>query len=99
VVVTLAGRGFVVGVDGEAIGRAVVVLGGGRTKQEDPVDPAVGVLMEARIGDDIEPGQTVARVRCRDEQSGRAAARLVAEALSLGETPVAPPPLVHEVLR
>jgi thymidine phosphorylase len=99
VAVTLAGRGFVVGVDAEAIGRAVVVLGGGRRKQEDTVDPAVGVLMEARIGDAIEPGRVVARVRCRDEESGLTAAHLVAEALSLGETPIAPPPLVHEVLR
>jgi pyrimidine-nucleoside phosphorylase len=99
-VVALAGRrGRIVAIDAEAIGQAVVVLGGGRRRKEDAVDPLVGILMDARVGDEVDADQPVARVRCRDADAGRAAADLVARALAVGAGPAVVPPLVHEVIR
>ncbi len=99
-VVAVAGRtGQVTAVDAEAIGLAVVQLGGGRRRKEDAVDPLVGVFMEVRVGDEVAPDRPVARVRCRDAASGRTAADRVAGALSVGPGPAVVPPLVHEVMR
>jgi pyrimidine-nucleoside phosphorylase len=99
-VVATAGRpGQVTAVNAEAIGQAVVLLGGGRRRKEDTVDPLVGVLMEVRVGDDVEADHVVARVRCRDTESGRAAANMIAAALTVGPGPAIVPPLVHEVMR
>jgi len=39
------------------IGAAVVVLGGGREKKEDSVDPAVGLVFHKRIGDRVARGE------------------------------------------
>ncbi|MFP6631290.1 MAG: thymidine phosphorylase [Planctomycetota bacterium] len=54
----LASRsGYVSAIDGEALGYAVIALGGGRRSLEDTVDPSVGLQMRVCLGDEIEEGQ------------------------------------------
>ena len=57
--------GYVSAVDTMAIGNAMCVLGGGRTKAEDSIDHAVGFASDLKIGDRLEPGQPLAAVYCR----------------------------------
>ena len=45
--------GFVTAVNAELVGRASVVLGAGRDRVEDPVDPAVGIMVIAKPGDEV----------------------------------------------
>jgi thymidine phosphorylase len=44
-------RGFVASVEPRAIGRAIIDMGGGRSKMEDVVDPSVGLVITAKPGD------------------------------------------------
>ncbi len=91
--------GYVQAIDAAAIGMAVVDLGGGREKKGDPIDPAVGVIMRARIGDRVEAGQPLCEIHADDgERLAQARARL-ASAFTIGPEPVEPPPLIHQVLR
>ena len=53
VAVTPEGAGRVSAIDTRAVGLAVVTLGGGRTRPQDPVDPAVGLTALAEIGADV----------------------------------------------
>jgi pyrimidine-nucleoside phosphorylase len=89
--------GFVVAVDAEAVGRAVVLLGGGRQKKEDRIDPSVGVEVLVRLGDAVAEGETLALAHGRGDL-GAALAELQ-RAYVIGDAPVAPPALVQEVLR
>jgi pyrimidine-nucleoside phosphorylase len=89
--------GNLASVDAQAVGTAVVVLGGGRRKTEDKVDPAVGIEVLVRIGDRIERGQPLARIHHRGDPA-EAEARLAA-AFVLDDRPHTAPPLVHEILR
>lgn len=85
--------GIVGAIDTEALGYAVIELGGGRKQQGDPIDPSVGFEMLVRIGDPVEADQPLVRLFAGDR--GRdAAARLVEGAVTLGDEPVAPGPLV-----
>jgi pyrimidine-nucleoside phosphorylase len=61
-VVEAASSGFVAAIDTQAIGRAVIELGGGRKQLNDAVDHSVGIEMLVKIGDSIERGQPLARV-------------------------------------
>ncbi len=92
--------GVIVAVDAEDIGNAVVVLGGGRRKKEDSVDPAVGVSVRARLGERVQAGQPIALVHHRGGALAEHAARLVAGAYHVDPeaAPRAPAPLVHEVV-
>ena len=91
--------GFVTSIDTEAIGLASVALGAGRARVEDRVDPAVGILVHAKLGDRVERGQPIATLLHGEagEAPDRVADR-VSAAYVIG--PAAPPlrPLVLETL-
>lgn len=97
--VMLADRdGIVSQVDALTIGRAAFQLGAGRRRASDPVDAGVGLLVHARPGMAVAPGQPMVTILHRDGRALEAARALVAEAISIGEEPVSEMPLVHEVI-
>jgi pyrimidine-nucleoside phosphorylase len=70
--------GVVAQVEPRAIGRGITAMGGGRTKVEDTVDPAVGFVITARPGDVVRVGEPLATIFARDTagvEAGRAALR------------------------
>ena len=94
----LAPRGGVVqAIDTEALGYAVIELGGGRKQQGDPLDYSVGLEMHARLGDRVEAGDPLLRLFIGD-RGAEAAATLAARAVTIGDGPAEAPPLVVERL-
>ncbi|MGI8978526.1 MAG: thymidine phosphorylase [Pirellulaceae bacterium] len=87
--------GFLAGVDAEAIGYAIIELGGGRKKLGQPIDPAVGIEMLVRIGDHIERDQPLFRVFARPAKQEESRYQLLS---TLTITPAAtkPMPLIVE---
>ncbi len=89
--------GYVSELDGEALGMAVVGLGGGRMHETDEVNPAVGLAQVVRLGDAVKRGQPLAMVHAARSDAADAAARAVQDAIIL--QPRAPrdlPVLIHE---
>jgi pyrimidine-nucleoside phosphorylase len=82
--------GFLIALDAELVGRSSVALGAGRDRVQDPVDPAVGIMVLARPGDRVEAGDGILELRFRDRARLAAAEALAARAIVIGE---APPPL------
>jgi thymidine phosphorylase len=78
------------------VGLAVVALGGGRTRPQDPVDHAVGLTDLAGVGAVIDRERPLAIVHARSEAAAEAAARAVRAAYELGEEEPASGPLVLE---
>jgi pyrimidine-nucleoside phosphorylase len=87
--------GFLAAVEAEEIGRAAVDLGAGRRRKGDPVDPAVGIVFDPKVGDRMEGGQPIGAIHARDEEAATAAGRRVLAALSVSDGPALAPPLVH----
>ena len=87
--------GTVAAVDAEAIGRASADLGAGRRRKGEQVDPAVGLVLRAKIGDRIARGEVVGQVHARDEASADAASAATLEALTLVEGEIERPDLIH----
>ncbi len=93
-----AQAGIVETIDARAVGLAVVTLGGGRTRPEDAVDPAVGFTQLARLRDEIGTGgsaRPLGVVHARSEAHAEAAARLLQQAYRLGAGAAPVPPLIH----
>jgi pyrimidine-nucleoside phosphorylase len=86
-VVTADRAGTVVRVDAELVGRASVALGAGRDRVEDPVDPAVGILIAAKPGDAVRAGDPLLELHYRDRARLEAAAALVRAAVAIGDEP------------
>lgn len=94
-----AARGGVVHrVEPRIIGRAIIDLGGGRTRVEDEVDPAVGIVLHVRPGSRVERGQPIATVHARDDDGRKAAEAALRQAIVLGEgVPQRRPLISHRV--
>jgi pyrimidine-nucleoside phosphorylase len=78
------------------VGRAITTLGGGRTKVEDVVDPAVGILVHAKPGRKVTRGETLVTILARDVASADVARLAVTRGIAVGDS--APPrrPLVSD---
>jgi thymidine phosphorylase len=78
------------------IGVAVVALGGGRSRPQDPVDHAVGLTELAGIGESVEFERPLAIVHARSEAAAESAARIVRRSYAIGDEQVNRGPLVLE---
>ena len=91
--------GFIARVDTAEIGRAVAGIGGGRARVEDTIDPAVGFLAAAKIGDQLAAGQPLGLLYVRTaEQATEATARIQAAYVLTDEPTPARPALIKEVI-
>ncbi|MDR0993171.1 MAG: thymidine phosphorylase [Verrucomicrobiota bacterium] len=90
--------GTLAGVDAESIGRAVLVLGGGRQKTDDRIDYAVGTSELAKIGEHVEAGQPLVRVHANSEEKLAQAMAYIEKAFTLAdESTAAPTPIVARI--
>jgi pyrimidine-nucleoside phosphorylase len=77
--------GVVQRVDPRVIGRAVVQLGGGRTKVEDVVDPTVGFVITVKPGDKVLAGEPIASVFAKDPAGIKLGFDALAHAIVIGD--------------
>ena len=84
--------GYVARFGALGVGRAALLLGAGREKKGDKVDPGVGVEVLVKAGDEVEEGQLVARLY--GDRNVERAEELVLKALEISETPVERPPVI-----
>ncbi|MEA2698835.1 MAG: pyrimidine-nucleoside phosphorylase, partial [Myxococcales bacterium] len=92
-------RGRLVRLDAGLIGRAATLLGAGRLRKEDRVDPGVGITFHAKQGDPLERGQPIATVHYGQETRLQSARPLLEQAITIADTkPRRSPPLVLERL-
>ena len=93
-IVAASRAGFVTAVDAALVGRASVALGAGRDRVDDPVDPAVGIMVAAKPGDAVRAGAPVLELHFRDRTRLEAAIRLTSQAITIGDERPAPRPLI-----
>jgi pyrimidine-nucleoside phosphorylase len=86
--------GFVTAIDALEIGLAAVAIGAGRTRADQAVDPAVGILLDAKPGARVARGAPVARVFVRTASDADKVADRVRAAFAIGDEAAAPMPLV-----
>ena len=72
-------NGIVKELKAEEVGKLSVLLGGGRIRKEDKIDPSVGITLIKKIGDKIEKGDTVAYIHANDEKKGKEAVQRLKE--------------------
>ncbi|HEU5452275.1 MAG TPA: thymidine phosphorylase [Terriglobales bacterium] len=91
--------GFVTSIMCEQIGTACVVLGGGREKKEDAVDPAVGLVLNKKVGDPVTIGESLVTVHYNSEARLNEARELIETAYKFDSAAAEEKkPLVLEVI-
>lgn len=87
--------GWLVRIDTEQLGWAVIEMGGGRRLVTDTIDHAVALEFLVRLGDQVEQGQPLVNVIAAPKAVLRAQRHLAA-AFEIGDQPVVRPKLVVE---
>lgn len=97
--VTTSKAGYVASMQCEQIGTACVILGGGRERKEDSVDPAVGIVLHKKVGDRVAAGEPLATIHYNSDARAESAEQLLAESFKISEAdPTSKRPLVHSVI-
>ncbi len=79
--------GHISAINGEALGLAVVGMGGGRRVETDRIDPGVGLEQVVTLGAQVNRGDPLCVLHARDEDSAEATARAVLAAITIGAAP------------
>jgi len=85
-------------IDAGAVGRAATVLGAGRLRKEDRVDPAVGITLHHKAGERVARGQPLATLWYGDGPRRDAALPLLRAAFTIGAGQPRRTPLVLETI-
>ncbi|AZO52997.1 MULTISPECIES: thymidine phosphorylase [unclassified Mesorhizobium] len=92
-------EGFVTNIATRDIGLAVVGLGGGRTRPDDKIDPAVGITRLLPIGAEVAAGDALALIHARSPSDAEAAAAAVLSAYAIGASkPSADKSVIRRIL-
>ncbi len=76
-------RGAIKRMDAEAIGRASVLLGGGRQKADDAIDFSVGFSAIKKTGETVKKGEPLMFVHARDDESFSTIEKLLKSAVTI----------------
>lgn len=96
--ITTSRGGYVSAIDAELIGQASSRIGAGRNTKEDTIDPAVGVILEVKVGQKIDSGSILCRIYYTSEENLETAAELVEDAFKISQQPVDERDLILEVV-
>jgi pyrimidine-nucleoside phosphorylase len=80
--------GYVTSINAEDIGTASNMIGAGRDKKEDSIDPAVGIILEVKTGEKVDAGSVLCRLYYTKEDRVDEAAEMVEDAFRIsGQKP------------
>jgi pyrimidine-nucleoside phosphorylase/thymidine phosphorylase len=90
--------GYVSAIDAELIGQASSMIGAGRNTKEDSIDPAVGVILEVKVGQKIDADTILCRIYHTSTDHLEEAAELVEDAFKISQQPPDERDLILEVV-
>ncbi len=90
--------GYISAIDAEYIGQASAMIGAGRDTKEDSIDPAVGVILEVKVGQKVDAGGVLCRLYYTREDNVDEAAQLVEDAFRISSNAPESRELILEVV-
>lgn len=97
--VPAARSGYIAAMDAEQIGVASMLLGAGRAKKGDPIDPAAGICLHKKTGQPVEAGEPLCTLYTNRPETLEAAAAAYTAAITIGAQPPVEQPLIYDTVR
>lgn len=91
--------GYINHMDSDEVGMAAMVLGAGREKKGDNIDPSVGIDLLKKTGDYTEEGEVIAKIYANDEDRAQIAIRRLLGAYTIKETKAVKTELIKKVIQ
>lgn len=77
--------GFVNSFNTREVGRCALILGAGRSRKGEQIDPAVGLVVKKRIGDMVELHESLGTIYANDEDKAHQASEILLKAINIGD--------------
>lgn len=90
--------GFISGLDAYEVGMAATLLGAGRKKAEDEVDPVVGIILHKKIGEEVVAGDILFTVKANDPARLEMALQNLERAVEISHERREGKPLILEII-
>jgi pyrimidine-nucleoside phosphorylase len=87
-------EGYISSIDTQKVGISSLITGAGRSKKEDKIDPAVGLVMKKRVGDITKKGDILAEIHVNNLKAYEEAAAVFHSAIHISEHKPEPKPLI-----
>lgn len=91
--------GYIAAMNAELIGTAAQMLGAGRAKKDDEIDPAVGLIMRVRCGDAIAAGGTLCTLYVNDDRNVDEVRALLQKAITIRPEQGDAAPMIYGIVR
>lgn len=91
--------GYIEHTDAEKIGIASVILGAGREKKGDPIDPSAGIVLKKKTGDYVKKGEPLAVFYTDDEGKIEGAKQEFLDAFTFGDERTQPQKLIYKIIK
>ena len=90
--------GFISAIRSDEVGIASLILGAGREKKEDVIDPSVGIIIKKKTGDPVKKGESIATLYANDEEKLKEAGERLFEAYTFSSEPVSALTMIHGII-
>ena len=90
--------GYISAIDAQGIGKASSMIGAGRNTKEDAIDPAVGVILEVKVGQKVEGGAVLCRLYYTGEEQVEEASQQIEDAFRISASAPEERELILEVV-
>jgi pyrimidine-nucleoside phosphorylase len=91
-------EGYVQELHAGEIGLAAMSLGAGRAKKGDPIDHAVGIVVERKVGDPIDAGGRLFTIHAKNDADAAEVGDRLLACTRISPNPVEPLPLFYETI-
>ncbi len=89
--------GYIKYIQTENIGHASMLLGAGRLRKEDSIDPSVGIVIEKKIGDYVEKGDSLATIFFNDIEKYKESVKLIKDSFEVSNEHVEKQQLIYKI--
>lgn len=96
--VVASSNGYIQSMNALELGECAMRLGAGRARKEDPIDFTAGIILHKKIGDPIKEKDVLATIYTNIEH-GELEIPTIIKAFHIGEDPINPRPIVHEIIQ
>jgi len=91
--------GYIAHIEADDVGLVSMHLGGGRVTKESPIDLSVGVVLHKKVGDRVEPGESLATIHASSEEKAARAEELLRACYTLSPYPVEKAPFIKNIVK
>ena len=90
--------GYLTYINTEGVGTAAGILGAGRSKKEDDIDPCAGIILHKKLGQKVEAGESLATLYTSDKSLLDAGIRHLETCYEIKDAPESVPELIQECI-